>query len=283
MGLDELRRTVILAIFADELLMEELVLKGGNALSLVYGFGTRSSINVDLSIENDFTNVAEVKKRLFATLRERFRSKGFILFDESLKPQPPIRGSSEDEKWGGYEVVFKMIDQATFESLGGDLEEIRRNATVVSPYQRRTFRIQISKFEYCAAKAQRVLEGRTISVYTPAMIALEKLRALCQQMPEYPFVRHKRARARDFYDIYCIVNEGTLNLGTASNLELARNIFAAKNVPLRLIARIADHREFHRQDWPAVESSVSGELRGFDFYFDFVMHEIERLKPLWEE
>jgi hypothetical protein len=234
-----------------------------------------------VSIENDFPNVAEVKKRLFTSLREQFRRVGYVLFDQKLVSKPSSRVGDEGEEWGGYEIGFKIIDEENFNALKGDLERIRRNATVISPHQKRVFKIQISKFEFCAAKIPRTIGDCTIYVYTPAMIALEKLRALCQQMPEYTHVRHKRPRARDFYDIYCILTEGSVNLGTASNLELARSIFGAKEVPLALIPKIAVYREFHRQDWAGVEDSVSGELRDFDFYFDFVVHEVNHLESLW--
>jgi hypothetical protein len=62
---------------------------------------------------------------------------------------------------------------------------------------------------------------------------------------------------------------------------LIRAIFAAKGVPLYLLSRIAEYREFHRPDWPKVRDAVSGRIREFDFYFDFVLQEVERLKPLW--
>jgi predicted nucleotidyltransferase component of viral defense system len=283
MDLAEIRKTAILGLFSDDLLMQELVLKGGNALSLVYGFGSRSSIDIDLSMAKDFRDLAEAKKRLFAALRQRFRRGGYVLFDEKFVCKPSLRASDLDEGWGGYEVEFKIIDDKTYRSFRGNVEQIRRNATVVSPFQKRTFTIQISKFEFCAAKIQRRLEDCTVYVYTPAMIALEKLRALCQQMPEYTLVRHKRPRARDFYDIYCALTESAANLATDSNLELARNIFAAKKVPLSLIPKVVDYREFHRQDWAGVEDSVSRELQEFDFYFNFVVQEIRRLEPLWIE
>jgi len=281
MDFGEVRRTVIVALFSDDLLTETLVLKGGNAINLVYGFGSRSSIDVDLSIENDFTNLAEFKKSLFTSLRERFRRVGYVLFDERFVSKPSSRIADEGEEWGGYEIGFKIIDEKNFHALKGDLERIRRTAAVISPFQKRVFKIQISKFEFCAAKVRRTIENCTVYVYTPAMIALEKLRALCQQMPGYSHVRHKRPRARDFYDIYYILTEGAVNLRTASNLEVARGIFAAKKVPLSLLPKIADYREFHRQDWAGVEDSVSGELRDFDFYFDFVVEEVSRLEPLW--
>jgi len=41
-------------------------------------------------------------------------------------------------------------------------------------------------------------------------------------------------------------------------------------------------RAFHGQVWSVVEQAVRGEVRPFDFYFDFVCARAEELKPLWE-
>ena len=115
------------------------------------------------------------------------------------------------------------------------------------------------------------------------MIAIEKLRAVCQQMPEYPHRGQRAARARDFFDIYRVVTEFRIDLAGEDNLELARRIFAAKEVPLRLLDKIGGQREFHRPDWDAVKASVTGRLEEFDFYFDFVLTAATRLKTLWVE
>lgn len=283
MDLTEIRKTVIAAVFSDDLLMKELALKGGNALNLVYDFGSRSSIDVDLSMEGDLENLEVFKNRLFSSLRREFARAGYVVFDEAFLGKPSSGGAEDWEEWGGYQAEFKIIGVDQFRLLKGDLETIRRNATVVSPLQKRIFKIQISKFEYCAPRTEKNLENCKIYVYTPGMIAVEKLRALCQQMPEYPLVRHKRPRARDFYDIFCIVTEGAVNLGTEANLVLTRNIFAAKRVPLSLIPQIPNYREFHRQDWVVVQDSVSGDLRAFDFYFDFVVQQLPFLESLWVE
>lgn len=130
---------------------------------------------------------------------------------------------------------------------------------------------------------ERELDDYAIYVYTPAMLAAEKLRALCQQMPGYPRRVHPAPRARDFYDIHSIVTEAALDLSLPDNLDLVRNIFAAKEVSLELLPLIPKHREFHRPDWPSVESTVSGDLREFDFYVEFVAAQIDLLKPLWEK
>jgi hypothetical protein len=118
---------------------------------------------------------------------------------------------------------------------------------------------------------------------SPEMIAIEKLRAICQQMPEYPLNRTASPRARDFYDIHLVVRKTGVNLASPENLEIAREIFAAKDVPLSLLAKILAQREFHRADWDNVKASTKGYLEGFDYYFDFVVRLTESMKPLWNE
>jgi hypothetical protein len=117
MDLSEIRKTVIVALFSDDLLFEMLVLKGGNALNLVYGFGSRSSIDVDLSIQGDFPNLAEAKRRLFAVLRHQFQKVGYVLFDEKLVSKPSSIKSDQNEEWGGYEIGFKIIAEKTFKEV----------------------------------------------------------------------------------------------------------------------------------------------------------------------
>ena len=102
-------------------------------------------------------------------------------------------------------------------------------------------------------------------------------------MPEYLDRGRSTARARDFYDIHRVVTKLGVDLANSDNLELAKHIFAAKHVPLNLLSRIIEQREFHRRDWPAVQNSASDAVDGFDFYFDFVLEQVERLKSLWME
>jgi hypothetical protein len=53
--------------------------------------------------------------------------------------------------------------------------------------------VEISKFENCSDKTGVELDDHTVYVYSPAMLVIEKLRAICQQMPEYPKRRHAAA------------------------------------------------------------------------------------------
>jgi hypothetical protein len=283
MDFAEVRRLTIVALFSDDLLFEQLVLKGGNALSLVYNLSPRTSLDLDFSIENDFADLDDTRNRISYAIRERFSSAGFVVFDESFEPKPQVPRPNQPAWWGGYELKFKLIEQSKYKALGGSLEAVRRNALVVGPEQQRKFSVDMSKGEYCKGKVERELDSYTIYVYSPEMIVVEKLRAICQQMPEYALRIHPSPRARDFYDIWCVVTETGLNLATPEIFELAKHIFAAKKVPLVLLAKVSDQREVHRPDWPAVVSSVAHSLRDFDFYFNFVVEQIAASKALWVE
>jgi hypothetical protein len=160
-------------------------------------------------------------------------------------------------------------------------DRTNREAIAVGPKSERIFRIQISKHEYCEGKVEHALDDYSIFVYTPTMIVIEKLRAICQQMDEYPLRGYSTARARDFYDMYSTITGVNVILSTMESLELVRNIFAAKSVDLTLLGEIERYREFHRQDWPSVELTVTGKLESYDFYFDFVLAQSLLLKSLW--
>ena len=90
-------------------------------------------------------------------------------------------------------------------------------------------------------------------------------------------------RARDFYDVHAIVTAAGVNLAAPEQIDMIRHMFDAKEVPLRLLGSIGKYREFHRLDWPAVQSSVAAGLQDFDFYFDFLVAEVQRLERLWIE
>lgn len=282
MDFTEIRRRVIVAMFSDDVLFDRLVLKGGNALELIHRVLTRGSIDVDLSIDGEFTDVADTRERIFRALRREFESAGYVVFDETFAAVPPEAGENTRPWLSGYYAEFKLAERDLAESLGRDLEKLRRQAQTIDPQHRRKFRIELSRFEYCGGKIAADLDGRTIYVYTEEMCVLEKLRAICQQMPDYERA-HPTPRARDFYDIYATITRRGLDLSLPENLDLVRHIFDAKRVPLLLLARIGETREFHRPDWDAVKDAVHGETLGFDVYFDFVLEEVAELKALWNK
>jgi hypothetical protein len=108
------------------------------------------------------------------------------------------------------------------------------------------------------------------------MILCEKLRAICQQMTEYAnkFGKsHTDARARDFFDIYTVNEHFNIDLTLRQNIQLLKDIFSAKQVPLELICKIKDYREQHRADFAVVKDTVKKgiKIKDYDFYFDYVV------------
>lgn len=279
MDLTEIRTTIIVAVASDDYLQETLVLKGGNALELVHRIGERASLDVDFSLEGDFDSPEDVRERLFRALRDRFDSAGYVLFDEEFGPRPSNRAFGS--RWGGYSAAFKLIGKESLRELGGDLDQMRRQAVESGPNHERRFRIEISAFEYCGGKQEADIQHYTCFVYSLDMIVVEKLRAICQQSPKYPQRKNPTPRARDFYDIWASVSQGGVDFSRPELHALVRTIFDAKQVGLSLIGDIHESREFHRRDWPAVVNAVRLPPRQFDFYFEFVLAEATGLEALW--
>jgi predicted nucleotidyltransferase component of viral defense system len=264
--LDPLRAAAIQGLFDDELSALAFVLKGGNALRL-YGIGKRGSLDLDLSIPEDLADLADVAHLLQASLSRSYERLGYELFDFRFGPRPSASDPKTPAWWGGYECNFKVAPKGMSALT---IEQKRRSATVIGPLQERKFRIQISKHEFCGIVEDVDLDETIVKVYAPALIAAEKLRAVCQQMDEYPYKRPKTPRARDFYDIHSICSEASISMTADGNIELVRRCFLAKRVAPELLRLLPRYREFHRSDWAAVEVSVAVPLLGFDFYFDFV-------------
>jgi hypothetical protein len=284
---ERIKKLVIIALFSDDELMTRFVLKGGNALDLVYNVSTRSSIDIDVSMEDDFEPacIPEIRARIENNLKITFRAEGFEPFDVTLEPRPEKVAPEQTNFWGGYRIEFKLLETTQFKELSQDLAAMQRSA--ISIGGKGKFQVDISKYEYTAKKTSWDIEGFTIYVYTPEMIVAEKLRAICQQMPEYTTTmkKHPTPRARDFVDIHALLERFPLNMISDENQALVLGVFKAKQVPIRLIGTLANFRDFHRTNFQGVKDTVKPgiQLREFDYYFDYVLQICDHLKPLWNE
>jgi len=275
-------------MFSDDELMDCLVLKGGNALDLIHRMSTRASLDVDFSMENDFPEGEResFRQRVERALRVTFREAGYEVFDLKMEDRPPGVTPELAQFWGGYCIEFKLIEKDKYDQHSANIFQLRKYAVHLGQGQK--FLIDISRFEYIAGKEAQYLDGYRIFVYSAEMIVCEKLRAICQQMPEYgPVVKRSRsggARARDFLDIHTLITERKLDMTLEKNKELLSAIFKAKKVPLSYLDWIKNYREFHSADFPAVKDTIKAgvKLQSFDFYFNYVLDLIEQLKPLWD-
>jgi hypothetical protein len=289
-----MKKLVIIAIFSNDKLMDQLVLKGGNLLDLVHGISTRPSKDVDLSMRGQFDDPEEARKTIEQALTQTFAEHGCVVFDVNLVEAPPRVRPEIQDFWGGYQVDFKIIPKERFDELGGDLQGIRKYALPLvqgvglkgpSP----KFPIDISKFEYCDEKEEFLLDGYTIYGYSPRMMVCEKLRTICQQMEEYCELvrRSPRPRARDFLDIHTMAEYFGVDFSDPGFHQTLRKVFAVKRVDLKLLSRIGEEavRERHRADFDMVRETVKPgqEVQSYDFYFDYVAVKVQELEALWNE
>lgn len=275
------RKLILKALFKDDWLYNRLVLKGGNALALVYNVGNRSSLDLDFSIEGDFEDTDVVSNRMSNALIATFKEAGVHVFDFKLEQKP--RNTSVSW-WGGYRAEFKLIPKVLADKLAFRIEDMSRQSLTIDPgSQRRKYTIEISKFEYISEKITKRIEGIDIHVYSPLLLAVEKLRALLQQHPSYTQIPRevKRSRARDFYDIWAISDYFSIKLDM--HLSTVKAVFDAKKVDLNLLNKLSDVKALHMASWADVELSVSTDIEAFDFYYDFVNLAAINLYSKWVE
>ena len=181
------KREVILALFADNALMQQLVLKGGNLLDVVYGISTRPSRDIDLSICGEIEDLERFRRTIDKALGKWFEPKGYVVFDVNLREEPKqshrgiprflgrLQGRFQDHRCGD---VPEKLAGMTRTSCAW------RAITVVGDDGKK-FPIEISKHEYVDEKVTEIVDDLTVYAYSPRMLVAEKLRAICQQMPEY--------------------------------------------------------------------------------------------------
>ena len=279
---NKIKRLTIIAMASDDLLMESLILKGGNAIDLVLPKGlSRASYDIDYSIaQGDFPDVTIIKGKIERALTQTFIENGYILIDYSFNPKPKKANLATAYFWGGYFVEFKLIDRDQFNESSGNIEKLRREAIPILPGRSPKVQIEFSKFEYAEVKDEITVDGYRIYVYTAEMIVFEKLRAICQQLPQYSEIVPSftpRARARDFYDIYMIMQQHPIEVCREDKMDLIKHIFDSKRVPVSFIKEIRDHKYIHAGDWESVKDTISAteKIENFDFYFDYVTSTFE--------
>lgn len=277
--LDKIKRLTLKALMHDEQLMYGLVLKGGNALQLVYEITDRASMDIDFSIEGDFTELdfKRIDGILNVLLNEQFQTEKLIAFDIKFIEKPK---ANKEKIWKGYNIEFKVTHEKDW--YHNDLNKTRREAIKIVD-QSTKFSVDISSFEYITNAKKVDLDGTILFVYTPEMIVIEKFRALCQSIPEYkeiiPSARLK-GRARDFYDIWNICEQNPIDFTSKENVILLNEIFNAKKVPINFLKLLPEYKELQKQNWSSVEDTLSSTNKGFDYYFDYTMALVDKVKNL---
>jgi predicted nucleotidyltransferase component of viral defense system len=83
---EKVRRLAITAIFMIDSLLDRIVFKGGNALDFVYGLTGRTSIDLDFSLCDDFSEkeIPEIRIAIEGALEKSFEPENLKIFDVKL-------------------------------------------------------------------------------------------------------------------------------------------------------------------------------------------------------
>lgn len=279
--LERIKITTITSLFADDELLELFVLKGGNAMSIIYGVNARASADIDISVEPGFV-YSQKWPIIENALITGFREIGYMVFDARMNPRPGKQSEELNSFWCGYLISFKLISLTRALECNEDIETMRREAVQLGTGTQ--FTVDVSRYEYTTGKEVHELDNYTVYVYSPEMIICEKLRALCQQMPEYgEIIKNKslgNQRARDFFDIEALIIKFKINLGDERIQNIVKMMFEAKKVPLNLLNKIHETKSFHEIGYDEVRATMDPgtEIRPFEYYFNFVTTEIRKIK-----
>lgn len=289
MHIDRIKTLSIIALATNDELFQALVMKGGTALDTIYGISKRPSIDIDYSMTDDALNKETLElwsARLEKIFTSTFSRENLDILDFLLEKRPEEKGEGRPENWYGYRITFKALPH---EVATGDLRKDRSISLQLGRAGKKEFQIDISPFEFTSGKRTHTVDDYDVYVYTPEMIALEKLRSLCQHTEEYRRQQSLggtlKGRAKDFYDIVLLRNAGLFQLNdtTAPSLKFTlHGMFQAKNVDLSLLKALRKYHDLHERDFQSVRDSVGirEALQPFDYYFDEVLGMIDQLEVL---
>ena len=275
--IEKIKTLTLRALVADEGLMYGLVLKGGNALEIAYNITDRASKDIDFSISDDFKpeEYDRINSILSGLLTTEFEKHRLVVFDIKFFEKPK---QNKVKEWKGYQLAFKVIDYENYDP--DDLEENRKRAFQIQDNNSPKFTVDISSYEYTDNKKMIDVDGAVFFVYTPEMIVFEKLRALCQSIPEYKEIvptASVRGRARDFFDIWKICQNFDIDFKSQENRIMLEHIFDAKRVPLTFLNLIETYKDLQREDWETVVDTTTARNEEYEFYFNFSLQCIREL------
>lgn len=266
----------VLAVFKDPILAKRLVLKGGSALRMLDHERNRLSIDADFSVQGAITAEATYFSRIERALRRRFKPLGYEVLDFRYTPRPKQRKPELPDWWKGWLCEFKLL---ALEFRGLSLEAQRRHALIPEGSNSSIIDMEISEYEYCGAERKKTIRGVVVHGYTRELLAMEKLRAICQQHPDYRF-RSSKNRARDFYDIYSLCSQLDEGFIRRCRKHLPA-VFSAKEVPLSLLKSLWDEEflSVQRSGFVQVADSTKGVVQNFDIYLEHLRYLLMQIFP----
>jgi len=136
---EKIKRLAVVAMVSDDGLLERLVLKGGNAIDLIYHISSRASKDIDFSMSAEFSDkeLKGIRDKVDLVLRSTFHPEGWQVFDVTFTEKPDLLDKQQQTFWGGYRIGFKIASESVYMVNSRDIEYLRRTATITVPHNQR--------------------------------------------------------------------------------------------------------------------------------------------------
>ena len=268
MEVDEVIEICLTGLYKEDVFNDTLYLKGGQALRIKEDLKSRFSADIDFSTPSKIELPDLFFKNLVDALSNEFSARGYHLFDFKPERRPKFRPNDMPDFWGGWLVTFKFIENKN-KTL--PLENKRKQAIIPRGALSQTIDFDISEYEYCGSVEKVKVKSINVSVYSRVLLLVEKIRAICQQHPDYK-LKGNDSRARDYYDIEKlwskVIQEKNEKLFLEECSKHIHNVFDAKQVDFGLLDKIFldDFVEIQRSGWSSVVATVSDKIQNFDYY-----------------
>jgi len=270
----EIIEIALVGIFSDSELSKQLVLKGGAALHFFEKIDERLSTDVDFSSRMGLQEKERFFDRLQHILTQAFEEHGLDLIDFKYQRRPR-ESRDRPDWWGGWLSGFKLSPHADRKLSP---EKRRKQALIPQGTPSSVINIEISDHEYVGRTRHTTIKGVKINGYSRALLVVEKLRAVCQQHPDYPY-RGKKNRTRDLVDIYHLTKDHqTEGFLEECKRELPKS-FAAKEVDVGFLKALYDEAfvEMLRDGFPQVKDTLKGSAYPFETYLEYVRMLISKI------
>ncbi len=276
MNIEEVVNESVLALYAEPWLAEHLFLKGGTALRLFENLAARLSVDADFSTDQSIEDPERFFQAIDNALTDRFSRHDLDVLDFEYKRKPKTQRTDRPDWWGGWLCEFKLCSK---DHRGKPLEDRRRNSLIPQDAVSPKIPLEISDHEYCGTGRITTIQDVPVHGYTRELLVLEKLRAICQQHPDYPY-RLKKNRARDFYDIQQLTQNPD-DAFVESCRNQIDNVFAAKEVPLALLTDLWNETftSGFATGFEQLVTSIRGETLPFERYLDHTRFLVMSLLP----
>ena len=195
----------IYGLYHDGIFTKNILIKGGQAIRIKEKIKQRLSIDLDASVKGAIPDPDIFFIGFKKSLDKQFSKINLTVIDFQKNKRPKKPHPDAPNFWTGWQVTFKLRENIKSKQ--------KKKAIVPDGSASPEIVVDLSEYEYCDDFESMELKIKSESKkvvtywYSTEMLVVEKIRAICQQHPDYPLRQTTTSRARDFYDIANLIKK----------------------------------------------------------------------------